>query len=98
LGEEDELRNALMNCYIISCDMAEGGDYDALFDAIKSYRIWAHITESTWAVVTDDDHKEIRDNLEQYLPKGSRLFVVKSGTAAAWRNVICRNEWLKKNL
>ena len=87
-----------MNCYIISYDMAEGGDYEDLFAAIKAYKTWAHITESTWAVVSDDDHKTIRDDLGQYLPEGSRIFVVKSGTAAAWRNVICRNQWLKKNL
>ena len=87
-----------MNCYLISYDMAEGGDYEELFAAIKAYRAWAHITESTWAIVTGDGHKEIRDKLGQHLPKGSRLLVVKSGTAAAWRNVLCRNEWLKKNL
>lgn len=87
-----------MNCYIISYDMAEGGDYEELFAAIKAYKAWAHITESTWAVATNDDHKEIRDNLVQYLPNGSRLFVVKSGTAAAWRNVLCSSEWLKRRL
>ena len=88
----------MKDCYIISYDMAGEGDYTALFDAIKAYGTWAHITESTWAVVTDDDHKEIRDDLAKYLPKDSRLFIVKSGTAAAWRNVLCRNQWLKKNL
>ena len=85
-------------CYIISYDMAGGDDYDELHDAIKAYGTWAHITESTWAVVTEYSAKEIRDDLGQYLPDGSRLLVVKSGVEAAWRNPICRNEWLKKNL
>lgn len=88
----------MKRCYIISYDMAKGGDYDALFDAFKSYDSWAHITESTWAVVTEKKAKEVREHLNGYLPKGSRLFVVKSGVEAAWSNVICRNEWLKKNL
>ena len=78
--------------------MAEGGDYEELYEAIKAYKTWAHITESTWAVVTDYNHKEIRDDLGKYLPKGSRLFVIKSGKAGAWRNVMCRNEWLKERL
>ena len=78
--------------------MAEGGNYEALFEAIKSYNGWAHITQSTWAVVTEGKAKDIRDHLSEFLPKGSRLFVVKSGVEAAWRNVFCRNEWLKKNL
>ena len=84
--------------YIITYDMAEGGDYEDLYEAIKEYGTWAHINESTWAIVTEDKAKEIRDYLTEYLPQGSRLFVVKSGTAAAWRNVICSNEWLKNNL
>lgn len=85
-------------CYIISYDMAEGGDDNALYDAIKDYGTWAHITESTWAVVTECSAKDVRDDLDTYLPEGSRLFVVKSGIEAAWRNVICSNEWPKRNL
>ena len=87
-----------MKAYIISYDMAEGGDYEELYEAIKGYGIWAHITESTWAIVTDESAKEIRDYLEDYLSYGSALFVVKSGTEAAWRNALCSNKWLKKNL
>ena len=87
-----------MVCYIISYDMVENGDYTSLIDAIKAYGTWAHITESTWAIVTEKSHTDVRDDIGLYLPKGSRLFVVKSGTAAAWRNVICRHQWLKENL
>jgi hypothetical protein len=85
------------NTYIISYDL-KGDDYEPLYEAIKSYGTWAHITESTWAVVSSKKAVDIRDHLGEYLPKGSRLFVVKSGMVAAWRNVICSNEWLKKNL
>ena len=87
-----------MSCYIISYDMADGGDYESLYKAIKSYGTWAHITESTWAVVTDKDHKQVRDHLGTFLPDGSRIFVVKSSGVGAWRNVICRDQWLKENL
>jgi len=84
--------------YLISYDMAEGGDYEKLYEAIKAYRTWAHITESLFAVATEQSAKEIRENLSGYFPKGSRLFIVKSGSEAAWRNVICSNEWLKNKL
>jgi len=87
-----------MDCYIISYDLADDGDYDALFDAIKEYGTWAHVTESTWAVVTELSAQDIRKDIGQYLPSGSRLLVVKSGVESAWRNVICRDEWLKKHL
>ena len=85
-------------CYIISYDMAKGGNYDKLYDAIESYGTWAQITESTWAVETKDSAKKIRDDLGQYLPEDSRLFVVKSGTESAWFDVLCRNQWLKEHL
>lgn len=87
-----------MSTYIISYDMAEGGDYTSLYDAIKSYGTWAHITESTWAVVTEKTQVELRDHIGSLLPTGSRVFVIKSASVGAWRNVICSNEWLKKNL
>ena len=84
-----------MQTYIISYDMAKGGDYDALYEVIQSYEAWAHITDSTWAVVTEDNAKKVRDHLSEYLPDGSRLFVVRSGDEAAWQYVnSSSNEWL----
>lgn len=88
----------MKNCYIVSYDLASGGDYERLYNAIKEYGIWAHITESTWAVVTEYSAVQVRDDIEQHLSEGSRIFVVKSGVEAAWQNVICRNDWLKKHL
>lgn len=84
--------------YLISFDMAEGRDYDELYKVIKAYGTWAHITESLFAVATEQTAKELRENLQVFFPKESRFFIVRSGTEAAWRNVICRNEWLKNNL
>ncbi len=86
------------HCYIISYDLGEGGDYGALFEAIKSYRTWAHITESMWAVVSSKSAEEIRDHLYKSLPSESRLIVIRSGVESAWYNVICRDSWLQENL
>ena len=84
--------------FIISYDLPEGADYSEIHKAIKSYGTWAKITLSTWSIVTENKAKDIRDHLIETVPQGSRLFVVKSGSIAAWRNVICSNNWLKKNL
>ena len=86
------------NAYIISYDLAEGGNYDALFDHIRSYDKWAHVTESLWAIVSPKTAVEIRDEVKKYLTEGSRLIVVKSANVAAWNNVICSSDWLKKNI
>lgn len=84
--------------YVISYDMAEGGDYAKLIAHIKEYGYWAHITESTWAVLSTRTASDIRDKLLKFLPEGSKLFVVQSANVAAWSNVICSNDWLKKNI
>ena len=83
-----------METYIISYDMAWGGDYNALHEAIQSYGAWARITDSTWAVLTEYSAQMIRDHLSEYLPDGSRLFVVRSGDEAAWQYVNS-SEWLE---
>ncbi len=87
-----------MNCYIITYDLKKVREYTSLYNAIKSYSIWAHINDSTWAIVTDQKASRIRDFLVEHMDGDDSLFVVKSGLEAAWRNVECSNEWLKKNL
>ena len=87
-----------MTCYIISYDLRKNRNYDKLYSALKSYSRWGRITESTWAVVTTKSAVEIRDNLLKVIDNDDRIFVVKSGVEAAWRNSICKNEWLKENL
>ena len=88
-----------MACYIISYDLrTPGQNYEALYNAIKAYGNWAKINESLWAVVTQQTAAQIRDNLNQHIDSNDRIFVLKSGMEAAWRNSICKTEWLKDNL
>ena len=87
-----------MTCYIISYDLVKERDYKGLYEVIKSYSNWTHIAESTWAIVTSDEAKQIRDNLKKHIDSDDRLFVIKSGKEAAWMNVLCENKWLKDNL
>lgn len=84
--------------FIISFEVPTGTDLTEFYEALKSYGTWARVTEHTWAIVTEERAKEVRDYLIDFLPTNSRLFVIKSGSVAAWRNLICSTEWLKKNL
>ena len=44
-----------MSSIIIEYDLRQPGrDYEALYNAIKSYEAWAHVTESTWLIKTED--------------------------------------------
>ena len=63
--------------FVISYDLAEGGNYDELFNHIKSYGYWAHITESTWAVLSTKTASEIRDEIAEHLSEGSRLCLIR---------------------
>lgn len=87
-----------MDSYIISYDLPEGSDYENLINRIKQYGTWAHVTLSTWVVVTEDNATTIRDTLNSFIPEGGRLLVVKSAHVAAWNNAMCTNDWLLKNV
>ena len=93
-----------MACYIITYDLLKkkdenrSDDYKKLADEIKAYKTWAKITESCWAIVSEDSTTSVRDRIKLLLKKGDRLFVAKSSGIAAWSNVICSSEWLKERL
>lgn len=84
-------------CYIISYKILSQDSDSQIQEAIRSYGTWARITSDTWAIVTTRKATEIRDHLQQFI-HGGRIFVIKSGIEAAWNNVECSNEWLKRNL
>ena len=53
-----------MTSMIIEYDLCSPGrNYDELYKAIKAYGTWAHITESTWFIKTNNTCVEVRDNL-----------------------------------
>lgn len=90
-----------MNSFVISYDIIKDGNensvYPALYDRIRAYGTWAHITDSCWAIKTEYSAVEVRDTLLRLLRPSDRLFVVQTAHIAAWNNVMCRNEWLKEN-
>ena len=54
-----------MSAYIITYDLSQPGrNYDDLYARIKSYGAWARITESSWAVVTEQNPVAVRDHPE----------------------------------
>jgi hypothetical protein len=68
-----------MSCLIITYDLlAKSGisrsdDYEALRNEIKSYKTWAKITESCYAIVTTKKTTEVRDHLKSVLKKGESV-------------------------
>ena len=90
----------MKDTYLISYDLNGGssGDYEELHKAIRSYGIWARITDSLWAIVTDKTAEKIRNDISPHLLEDSSLIVVVSAHAAAWGKVQCSDGWLHSYL
>jgi hypothetical protein len=89
-----------MKSYVIGYDLnSPGQDYDALFEAIKSYGAWWHHLDSTWIVKTNSSAVEIRDHLRQFIDENDELLVAKLSGEAAWTGFSSKGSaWLKNNV
>jgi hypothetical protein len=89
-----------MNCYIVSFQATLRSTGDALRERMKAYRAYCPINATCWALMSDKKAAEIRDDLKVALGNGDRIFVIRSGTEAAWLNAISQkhSDWLQKNL
>ena len=66
----------------------------------SEYGTYCPINDNCWAIVSDCTPVQVRDKLDQSLSDSDRIFVIRSGTAAAWRNVFGEKntKWLKEYL
>lgn len=88
-----------MSSKIVEYDLRQPGkDYDALYNAIKGYGTWAHVTESTWFIKTNETCIQVRDKLMELMDNNDRLFVGELSGIAAWHNTMCKGQFLKDNL
>lgn len=89
-----------MTCYIVSFEVKTEAARTKLRERLKTFGGYCPINHTCWAVTSDKKVTEVRDHIAEVLGPGDRLFVVRSGTAAAWRNAYGEkhSEWLKKNL
>jgi hypothetical protein len=89
-----------MKSYIVTFETSSDASRNKLRDEMKKFGSYCPIHKYCWAIVTDKSAKEIRDFLSPNLANDERIFVVRSGTEAAWRNSYGEkhNEWLKENL
>ena len=84
--------------YLISYDLCKPGrDYADLFDAIESLGSYSHCLESTWAVDSDLDLKQIYGKVYAKMDSNDRLLITPID------GYICRlkeknTDWLGKHL
>lgn len=87
-----------MTTYIINIESASAAVYERAHELAKSFGTWARISNSLWAVASEEKAIEIRDRFKEIVQESDRVFVLRSGTEAAWFNSRCENAWLKKHL
>lgn len=84
-----------MEKHLINYDLCNPGrNYDDLISAIKSYRLWAKICESCWAVKTNSTDAQIRDKLKQYIDANDKLFVCAFDDWASYGLPTSVTDWL----
>lgn len=89
-----------MNCYIVTFEVSDEAVRQRVRERLKAYVGFCPIHKYCWAIMSDEKAVQIRSNLAEVLDPNDRLFVVRSGTEAAWRNSYGskNDQWLKKNL
>ncbi|MDE0242003.1 MAG: SinR family protein [bacterium] len=91
-----------MAAYMVTYDLSQPGrNYPGLHERVKAISgIWAHITESSWIVVSSSASASgIRDDLVQAVDGEDSLFVAELTGTAAWKGLPAeRTDWLKANL
>ena len=65
-----------MAVYCISYDL-KSKNYDSLIQAIKSYGLWWHQSESTWFIETTQTSRQVIDNLRNFTSGLDKLIVIR---------------------
>jgi hypothetical protein len=88
-----------MSCYVVTFEPGGTTTVQTMHERLRGLGVYCPIHSYCWAVITELTAVQVRDYLSQG-NLGSRIFVVRSGTEAAWINPYGdkNSEWLKKNL
>jgi hypothetical protein len=89
-----------MSCYIVTFEVAQQSDRAALTERLKAYGTYCPINENCWAIVSAATAAQVRDHLMTAIPATDKIFVIRSGVEAAWRNAYGEqnDKWLKEHL
>lgn len=87
-----------MTCYIVTFQPSSTESATRIRDRLRSLGAYCPIHRYCWAVLTEMNAAALRDHIGR--TEGDRIFIVRSGTEAAWANSygVKNSAWLKKNL
>ena len=89
-----------MTTYIVTFEVDDDFRKNQLKERLKQHSGYCPIHDNCWAVISDQTPAQIRDFLTEGLSPLDRVFVIRSGTYAAWNNPYGpkNSEWLKERL
>lgn len=89
-----------MTTYIVTFEVSDASKKSDLKGKLKQYGGYCAIHDNCWAIVSDQNPSKIRDSLSEFLSDADRMFIIRSGTSAAWINSYGKqyDEWLKDKL
>lgn len=86
--------------YIVTFEVNDPSRKEQLKEQLKKYGAYCPIHDNCWAIVTDQTAVQVREFVGAVLNADDRIFVIRSGAEAAWRNTYGdkNSEWLKEHL
>jgi len=89
-----------MRTYIVTLAVTDNARRANMENHLRSYGFYCPIHDNCWAVKVNKTAADIRDDLMKLQQPGDRIFVVRSGTEAAWNATYGEKntEWLKEHL
>ena len=88
-----------MTTYIVTFDIADATRKNNLEAKLRQFDSYCPIHGSCWAVTSDKDPADIYKVLTEALAAPDRIFIVRSGTKAAWYTLGDENDkWLHERL
>lgn len=89
-----------LTTYIITFEVNDKDRRSLLKEKIRTFGSYCPIHNNAWAIRTEKKARDVRDFLTPFLTKEDRIFVIRTGTEAAWKNPYgsAHSEWLKKYL
>lgn len=88
-----------MTTYIIIFEVNDINRKNSLEDKLQQFIDYHLIYGNCWAIVSDKEPIDIYNYLSTELTPPDRIFIVRSGTAAAWNTFGNEtDQWLKERL
>jgi hypothetical protein len=89
-----------MTCYIITFQTNTDASRNKVLGILQTYSSYCPIHKYCWAIMTSEKSPQITEKIRKALAPGEFVFVIRSGTEAAWFNSYGQknDNWLKENL